>query len=83
MMFVGLSVMLVSSFLDFCGVQLGLWVYYYELIPWVPAYEPYDWSLLPVVIMMLIEYKPNASPYLKGIIFGPSRHLLVSLCFNI
>lgn len=70
MMFVGLAVMLVSSFLDFCGVQLGLWVYYYELVPWVPAYEPYDWSLLPVVIMMLIEYKPNASPYLKGIIFG-------------
>lgn len=70
MLFASLGIVIVASFLDFIGVQLGLWVYYYELIPWIPAYEPWDGTLMPVSIIMLIEYKPHISPYLKGLIFA-------------
>ncbi|MFC0472762.1 CBO0543 family protein [Halalkalibacter kiskunsagensis] len=70
MLFAGFGIMLISSFFDFLGVQLGLWIYYYEIIPWIPAYEPWDWTLIPVSIMMFIEFKPNTSPYIKGLIFA-------------
>ncbi|WP_138417386.1 hypothetical protein [Aquibacillus sediminis] len=38
MLFVGFSIIIISSFLDFIGSQYDLWRYYYEVFPWVPAY---------------------------------------------
>ncbi|MFD2046658.1 CBO0543 family protein [Ornithinibacillus salinisoli] len=70
MLYVGFYVILISSFFDFIGVQMGLWIYYYELIPWIPAYEPWCGTLLPVIIIMLIEFRPNISPYFKGLFFA-------------
>ncbi|MFC0561965.1 CBO0543 family protein [Halalkalibacter alkalisediminis] len=70
LLYAGFTIMLISSFFDFLGVQLGLWIYYYEIIPWIPAYEPWDWTLMPVIFMIFIEYKPNSSPYIKGFIFA-------------
>lgn len=69
LLFVGFGVIIISSFLDFLGIQLGLWRYYYELVPLIPAYVPWDWTLMPVTIMMLIEFKPHFSPIIKAIIF--------------
>ncbi|MBM7570781.1 CBO0543 family protein [Aquibacillus albus] len=70
MLFAGFGITIISSFFDFLGVQLGLWVYYYELIPWIPAYEPWNGTLVPVAILVLIEYKPSISPFLKGGVFA-------------
>ncbi|WP_174733196.1 CBO0543 family protein [Mesobacillus harenae] len=61
---------IISSFFDLVGVQLGLWRYYYEVIPFIPSFVPYDWTLIPVIIISLIEYKPKASPYIKGFVFA-------------
>jgi hypothetical protein len=66
----GFFVMTVSVSLDAIGVQIGLWTYRYEVIPLAPAYIPYDLALMPVVIMFLIQYKPQYSPFKKSIIFG-------------
>ncbi|MFV2049650.1 CBO0543 family protein [Metabacillus sp. YM-086] len=66
----GLFVMLISVALDAIGVQLGLWSYRYEVLPFIPAYVPYDLALMPVVVMFLIQYKPHYSPVRKAIIFG-------------
>lgn len=70
MLFVGFIVMIIASFFDFLGTQLGLWMYYYEVFPWIPAYEPWDFTLLPVIILLLIEYKPDKPPVIKAIIFA-------------
>lgn len=70
LLFVGLTVCIMASFLDFLGTQLGLWLYYYEVFPWLPPYAPWDLTLLPVMIMVLIEYKPNKSPIVKALIFS-------------
>ncbi|WP_332630289.1 CBO0543 family protein [Halalkalibacter flavus] len=82
MLFAGFGIIMISSFLDFLGVQLGLWIYYYEMIPWIPAYEPWDGTLIPVFILVLIEYKPNASPYLKGLIFSAVSAFLAEPFFE-
>jgi len=66
----GFFVMTLSVSLDGIGVQLGLWSYRYEVIPFIPAFVPYDLALMPVVIMSLIQFKPNTSPIIKSFIFG-------------
>lgn len=66
----GFFVMTVSVSLDALGIQLGLWSYRYEVMPTIPAYLPYDLALMPVVIMILIQFKPNFSPVKKAFFFG-------------
>lgn len=66
----GFFVMTTSIILDAIGVQIGMWSYRYEVFPTIPAYIPYDLALMPVVIMSLIQYKPNYSRIKKGILFG-------------
>ncbi len=70
LMTAGLFVMTLSAALDAIGVQLGLWSYRYEVLPFIPAYIPYDLALMPVVIMFLIQIKPYYSPFKKSVIFG-------------
>ncbi|RBW67832.1 CBO0543 family protein [Bacillus taeanensis] len=70
MLFVGFFIMLISSFLDFLGVRLGLWLYYYDIIPFIPAYFPWDCTLIPVLVMFFIEVKPKTNPLLKALLFG-------------
>lgn len=70
LLFVGLFVILISSYLDFLGVQLGLWRYKYEDLPTVPAYMPWDISILPVLIMFILQYKPHTSPLIKALLFA-------------
>lgn len=66
----GFFVMTLSVALDGIGVQLGLWSYRFEVVPLIPAYLPYDLALMPVVIMSLIQFKPQYSPYKKAVIFA-------------
>ncbi|WP_100407796.1 CBO0543 family protein [Bacillus solitudinis] len=70
LLYTGFLILIISSFLDFLGAQYGLWIYYYEVMPWLPAYIPWDCTLIPVIILGIIEYKPEVSPLLKGIIFS-------------
>lgn len=66
----GFFVIAISLILDSIGVQIGLWSYRYEVVPFIPAYLPYDLALMPVVIMSLIQFKPNYSLVKKAIAFG-------------
>ncbi|WP_227939525.1 CBO0543 family protein [Alkalihalobacillus deserti] len=66
----GFFVILISSWLDCLGVVLGLWYYVYEVFPFIPSYFPWDFSLLPVIIMVFIQIKPTTHPLIKGITFS-------------
>ncbi|OIJ18748.1 hypothetical protein BKP45_15805 [Anaerobacillus alkalidiazotrophicus] len=66
----GLFVILISSWLDFFGISLGLWYYIYDVIYIIPNYFPWDFTLLPVTIMFLIQFKPNSNRYIKAIFFS-------------
>jgi hypothetical protein len=66
----GFFVMIVALSLDAIGIQLGLWSYHYEVLPFIPAYLPWDLVIMPVVILSLIEIKPSVSALLKAMIFG-------------
>ncbi len=66
----GLFMSLISVILDSVGVQLGLWMYPYDVFPFIPGYFPWDLTLLPISVMLLIEIKPKFPSILKGVIFA-------------
>ncbi|WP_251554258.1 CBO0543 family protein [Neobacillus muris] len=66
----GLWSMLISSWLDYVGVTLGLWRYYNKLIPLIPDYLAWDFALMPVTIMFFLQIKPQISPLMKGVLFA-------------
>jgi hypothetical protein len=66
----GFIVIIMSSWLDFVGIALGLWHYNYDVLPFLPSYLPWDFTLIPVIIMSLIQIKPDSNPYIKALIFA-------------
>lgn len=72
----GFLTMFIAAWMDFIGVDLGLWYYPIDSIPFVPSYIPYDFCVLPVSVMFLIQYKPHISPYWKGAVFTSFNTLL-------
>ncbi|WP_310239273.1 CBO0543 family protein [Brevibacillus nitrificans] len=59
-----------SSWLDQLGIAMGLWHYHWEVIPFMPANFPWNFSLLPVTVMFLHQYKSGIHPLFKALLFG-------------
>jgi hypothetical protein len=66
----GLLVMVLSEILDTVGVSHGLWSYPVKVIPVATINFSYRLSVLPVFVMLLLQYKPNINPFVKAIFFG-------------
>ncbi len=66
----GFFALIVSSWFDLIGILFGLWSYYHKVIPLTPAFFPWDFSLIPVTIMFLLQIKPDTKPLIKGILFS-------------
>lgn len=66
----GMFVMLISSWLDSVGSSFDFWHYHYDVLPTIPSYEPWDFTLMPVTIMFLLQIMPNINPFLKAVVFG-------------
>ena len=62
--------MVISLTLDSLGMQVKMWHYLYPIVPYIPAYLPYDMTLMPVSIMFLLQFKPDINPIYKGVAFG-------------
>lgn len=52
--------------LDDIGIQLQLWSYPYQLVKMVPRLNPIDFSVLPVLYMLLYQYFRSWKLYLLG-----------------
>lgn len=66
----GLLVMVISEILDNVGVTFGKWAYPVKVVPVATLSFSYRLSVLPVFVMLLLQYKPHFNPYIKAIIFG-------------
>ena len=69
-LYAGLFVMLISSWFDILGILFGLWSYYYSVVPFSPAFIPWDFTLLPVIVMFLLQLKPQISPFIKAVVLS-------------
>lgn len=70
LLYSGIFVGLVSVTLDSIGVQLSAWNYLKPVVPLIPAYIPFDFALMPVSVMFLIQLFHNRNPWIVGLIFG-------------
>jgi hypothetical protein len=71
LLFVGLVVMIISTFLDSLGISYDLWHYNFKVLPLVNGVGfPWDYALLPVGIMLILQLKPQINVYIKAVIFA-------------
>lgn len=66
----GMFALIVASWLDFIGVVTGRWYYGGKAIPTIPSYAPWDFCLFPVIVMLLLQYKPRVRAWIKGLAFA-------------
>jgi hypothetical protein len=66
----GLLVMVLSEILDTFGVSFGKWAYPIKVIPVATINFSYRLSVLPVFVMLLLQFKPRLNPFIKAILFG-------------
>lgn len=82
LLYAGFFSMAISSWFDFIGVALGLWHYNFEVLPFIPSYLPWDFALIPVTIMFVIQYKPHLNMYIKSFIFAGGSAFIGEPIFN-
>ncbi|MGE5370859.1 MAG: CBO0543 family protein [Solirubrobacterales bacterium] len=70
LLFVGFFVIILTSWLDFFGTIYGLWYYTGKILPTIPTYIPWDFCIIPVFIMFLLQIKPEVSVWVKALIFA-------------
>jgi hypothetical protein len=70
LLYAGLFSMLTATVLDMMGIAQGGWNYNTLLLPYLPEYLPWDWSVMPVTAMLFYQFFPKISPWIKGAVFG-------------
>jgi len=81
LLYVGFFVMVISSWLDVIGILFGLWDYYDNVVPFSPAFIPWDFSLLPVAVMFFLQIKPKVNPLLKAAVFSAISSFVIEPFF--
>ena len=70
LLFIGILVALVTCFLDNIGIDYGLWHYDWKLLPLAASYFPWDFSLFPVMVMLILQFKPKVNSIFKAVGFA-------------
>ena len=77
LLYAGFFVMVISLVLDVLGDQFGLWHYRYNVIPVLPTYLPWDLTLMPIAVMVLLQIKPQVHPLIKAVFFALTTSYVV------
>ena len=70
LLFVGLVVAIISNVLDNIGSFYNLWHYDWNVMPFLPVFFPWDFTLFPVLVMTLLQFKPKMNKYIKASAFS-------------
>ena len=70
LLFVGLVTAIISNTLDTIGSSYNLWHYDWKVLPFIPIYFPWNFTLFPVSVMLLLQFTPNFNKYFKAVAFS-------------
>lgn len=70
LLFVGLVVMIVTSTLDNIGLAFNAWHYESNVFPVASIGFPWDFTLFPVGIMVILQFFPKINAYIKSVVFA-------------
>lgn len=75
-------IIILSCLMDFTGIAYGLWAYNSKILPLSPPYVPWDFTLLPVGCLLLYQFKPNISPFIKAIFLSGIASFIIQPFFE-
>ncbi|MDR3601255.1 MAG: hypothetical protein P4L49_12370 [Desulfosporosinus sp.] len=81
LLFTGFFVIIISSWFDTLGILFGTWSYYYNVVPFSPAFIPWDVTLLPVALMFSLQITFGISLIIRAIIFSAFSSFIVEPFF--
>ncbi len=62
----GSFIAVAAGYIDLVGVTTGLWEYDVHLLPFSPSLFPFDYTVVPIVYMLLFQYTSSWRNYLIG-----------------
>lgn len=81
LLYAGMFTAFIATILDLMGVSQGGWNYNTWLLPYLPEYLPWDWTVMPVTSMLFYQFFPKINPWLKGAVFGTFAAYVVEPVF--
>ena len=66
----GAFTIIATSLLDFIGSCYKLWYYDSKVLPLIPTYIPWDFTLFPVSVMFILQLKPKVNRFVKALLFS-------------
>jgi hypothetical protein len=82
LLFVGIIVILVTDSLDVIGMSFHLWHYDWTVLPFIPEFIPWDYTMFPVGIMLILQLKPKVNAFIKTIAFAFLSAFIIEPLFN-
>lgn len=70
LLYAGFLVMLLASVMDLLGTSTGRWTYPIKIIPSTAIFLPFQFTIIPVSTMFLLQIKPNVNPFIKAVVFA-------------
>ena len=70
LLYVGIFSMVYAFMVDTIGVSFNLWFFEYRIFPVFHIFFPWDFTLIPVFIMILIQVKPYKYVFVKASFFA-------------
>jgi hypothetical protein len=55
-----------ASFIDIVAITMGLWEYKVRLFPVSPAPFPFDYTVIPILYMLVMQYTSSWGGYILG-----------------
>jgi len=74
-----------ATFIDIVAVSIGLWEYKVRLFPINPAPFPFDFTVVPILNMLVLQYTSSWRNYLIGSLLASSDFFFCyysNICFN-
>lgn len=68
----GSLIAVVATFLDIVAVTIGLWEYKVRLFPLGTAPFPFDFTIIPILYMLVLQYTSTWRSYLTGSLLASS-----------
>ncbi len=81
LLYAGFLMLILSSLSDMIGMSFGLWGYHSRLVPFFPAYVPWDFSVIPVTAMLFYQFFPKVKPFYKGMVFAAFGSFVIEPMF--
>jgi hypothetical protein len=70
LLLVAFFAMIFAFFIDTVGISFNLWFFEYKILPVIQIFFPWDFTLIPIFIMVLLQIKPNKYVFAKALIFA-------------